>query len=141
MNGKILVVDDDPAARKILVHLLTSAGTILEASTGAEALRIVESERPGLMVLDMTMPGMSGLEVLEAIRITGVMMTVIMLTGQNDIELAKRALESGAVEYVTKPFDLARLKEKVDRCMEGAPKDEKKAGGLPWRTLDPSGPA
>lgn len=135
MRDKILVVDDDPAARRILALLLQATGEVLEASSGAEALRIIEAERPRLMLLDMTMPGMSGLEVLEAPQTSASKMTIIMLTGQNDIELAKQALELGAAEYVTKPFDLARLKEKVDRCLAPVGKDERKDGGPPWRTV------
>lgn len=136
MSNKILVVDDDPAARKILTLLLRTTGEVLEASTGEEALRIIEAERPWLMLLDMIMPGMSGLEVLKASQNSAVTMTIIVLTGQNDIELAKRALELGAAEYITKPFDLAHLKDKVERFIEDVPRDDKKAGGLPWRTVD-----
>lgn len=135
MNDKILVVDDDPAARKLLTLLLQTTGKVLAASSGAEALRLIEAERPRLMLLDMTMPGMSGLEVLEAARASAVDMIVIMVTGQNDIELAKRALALGAVEYITKPFHLPQLKEKVERCLKAPPKERKKDGGLPWRTI------
>lgn len=135
-NNKILVVDDDPAARRILVRLLKTIGTVLEASTGAEALRLIEASRPRIMLLDIIMPAMSGLQVLEACRGASAPMTIIMLTGQNDIELAKRALELGAAEYITKPFDLARLTEKVRRCLEFSPQEAKKDLGLPWRTND-----
>lgn len=92
------------------------------------------------MLLDMTMPGMSGLEVLKASRTSAVGMTTIVVTGRNDIELAKRALELGAVEYITKPFDLARLKEKVKRCLEVVPKNKSKDDGPPWRTVDDVSP-
>lgn len=135
MSNKILVVDDDPAARKILSLLLKTAGEVAEASTGEEALRLIATQRPRLMLLDMTMPGMSGLDVLEASKSSSAMMTVIVITGRNDIELAKRALALGAVEYVTKPFDLALLKDKVERCLSTLPSDERKGEGLPWRTV------
>ena len=135
MSNKILVVDDDPADRKILALLLQTTGEVLEASTGEEALRIIEAERPRLMLLDMVMPGMSGLEVLKASKNSTVTMTILVLTSQNDIELAKRALELGAVEYITKPFVLADLKEKVERCLKAVPEDKGKDGGLPWRTV------
>ena len=137
MSNKILVVDDDPAARRILTLLLQTTGDILEASTGDEALRIIAAERPGLMLLDMTMPGMSGLEVLQACRTSNAMMTIIVVTGRNDIELAKRALELGAVEYVTKPFVLPELKEKVKRCLGAVPGDGSGRGGAPWRIGEP----
>jgi len=135
MNKKILVVDDDLAARRILVLLLESTYEVLQAETGDEALRIIAGRRPRLVLLDMTMPGMSGLEVLKAAQIPAEPMTVIVLTGRNDIELAKKALELGAAEYITKPFDLAHLKEKVKYTMETVPGDKRKDGGLPWRTV------
>jgi DNA-binding NtrC family response regulator len=135
VKAKILVVDDDPAARRILVLLLQTTGTVLEASNGKEALRIIEAERPRLMVLDMTMPGMSGLEVLKAAGDAVAAMTVLVLTGKDDIESAKQALELGAAEYITKPFDCALLKDKVRRCVEVVPEDDRKSRGLPWRTV------
>ncbi|MCX5795938.1 MAG: response regulator [Elusimicrobia bacterium] len=135
MNNRILVVDDDPADRKILACLFETTGEVIEASTGEEALRIIEAERPRLMMLDMVMPGMSGLEVLQACQASAVTMTIIVLTSQNDIELAKRALELGAVEYITKPFVLANLKEKVERCVKVVPEDKGKDDGRPWRIV------
>ncbi|OGS38935.1 MAG: hypothetical protein A2506_05840 [Elusimicrobia bacterium RIFOXYD12_FULL_66_9] len=136
MRDKILVVDDDPAARKLLTLLFQATGEVLAASTGAEALRIIETERPRLMLLDVTMPGMNGLEVLKAARTDATDMTVIMVTGQNDIELAQQALALGATEYVTKPFDLAQLKEKVVRCLKATPKEKRENTGIPWHTAD-----
>lgn len=140
MSDKILVVDDDPAARRILTLLLQTAGEVLEASTGDEALRIIAAERPRLMLLDMTMPGMSGLEVLKAVRTSAVGMTIIVVTGQNDIELAKQALELGAAEYITKPFELPHLKDKVMRCMQAAPKDIRKDERPPWHVVGEAPP-
>ncbi|MDD5305364.1 MAG: response regulator [Elusimicrobia bacterium] len=136
MNNKILVVDDDPAARRILTLLLQTTGEVLEAATGDEALRIIAAQRPRLMLLDMVMPGMSGLEVLKAAQTSVGTMAILVLTGQNDIELAKRALALGAAEYITKPFDLPLLKEKAARCLAAAPKDKGEDGGPPWRTVD-----
>lgn len=135
MTNKILVVDDDPAARKILTRLLHANGRIFEAASGAEALRLIEAERPRLMLLDMVMPGMSGLDVLKARQTSAAAMVILVVTGQADIELAKQALEFGAMEYITKPFDLPRLKDKVTRCLAAAPEDKRKDDGLPWRTV------
>lgn len=137
MSNRLLVVDDDPEVRKTLVLLFGTSCEVLEASTGEEALRIIEVERPRLMLLDMTMPGMSGLEVLQALRDTAEAMTIIMLTSKSDVELAKRALDLGAVEYMTKPFDWSHLKEKVTRSMGLASGlgSEKEGRWLPWRTV------
>lgn len=97
---------------------------VLSASSGADALKL-RSERPRLMLLDMSMPGMTGLEVLAAARETVAGMTVIMLTGVNDIDQAIRALVLGATEYVTKPFDWDQLKDRMGRCMGPVPGDAK----------------
>lgn len=136
MRNKLLVVDDDPDIRKTLVLLLRMSGEVFEASTGEEALRIIEAERPRLMLLDVAMPGMCGLEVLRALQ-GAPAMTIIMLTSNNDVELAKRALDLGAAEYITKPFDWSHLKDKVERSMEVASGSgsEKEGRWLPWRTV------
>jgi DNA-binding NtrC family response regulator len=141
MSNKILVVDDDAAARRMLFLLLETTAEILQAASGEEALRLVAEERPRLMLLDMTMPGMSGLDVLKAVRASAPATTVIMLTGAVDVELAQRSLELGAAEYVTKPFDLPRLKEKVKRIMAIVKGDDRNSHGLPWRIGSPESPA
>jgi DNA-binding response OmpR family regulator len=137
MSDKILVVDDDPAVRKMLTVLLETIAVVLLASTGEEGLRLVAAERPRLMLLDVVMPGMNGIETLAAARAAAPAMTVIMLTGQNDLELAMRALKLGAAEYVTKPFDLVQLKEKVTRSFAAPAVDERSKRGLPWRIVAP----
>ena len=141
MSNKILVVDDDPAVRKMLTLLLESVAAIHLASTGEEALLIVAAQRPRLMMLDLVMPGMGGLETLKAARAAAPAMTVIRLTGKNDLELAKKALELGAVEYVTKPFDLSRLKDKVKRSLETLATDDMNNRGLPWHVVSPEKPS
>ncbi len=133
MSNKILAVDDDPAVRKMLTLLLEAVAEVITAASGEEGLRLIAQDRPRLLLLDMTLPGMGGFEVLKAARAAAPAMVVIVITGRNDVELAKRALESGASEYVTKPFDLARLKEKVKRVMEIVTSDERNSHGMPWR--------
>ena len=136
MGHEILVVDDDPDIRKMMSQFLGTVAEVVVAATGEEALRLIAERRPPLMLLDMVMPGgMSGLEVLKAARELSVAMTIIMLTSENDVELAKQCLEWGAVEYVTKPFDLPQLKEKVKRSLKAAPRDAKDVNGVPWRTV------
>ena len=140
-KNKILVVDDDPSVRRMLTLLFDATCTVLLAASGEEALKMLAAQRPRLMLLDMTMPGMTGLEVLKASHAAAPAMTVIMLTGAVDVELAKKALELGAVEYVTKPFDLTRLKEKVLRSLETISTDDRNNHGLPWRVVEPEIPA
>ena len=136
MSNKILVVDDDPATRKLLSILLKTTGEFLEASTGAEALRIIEAERPRIMLLDLIMPEMSGLEVLQALKASGVVMTIIVLTGQTDIAVARQALELGAAEYITKPVDCAYLEDRVRRCVKALPPEGNEDGEPPWRIAE-----
>ena len=129
MRDKILVVDDDPAARRIIVQLFEASAEVLEASNGADALKMVEAQRPRLMILDMTMPGMSGLEVLKARQTSAVAVVTLVVTGRDDIELAKQALALGAAEYITKPFDLDRLLGEVERILRPSGKPTAR----PWR--------
>jgi two-component system response regulator MprA len=141
MSTKILVVDDDQAVRKMLSLLFESTCEVLTASNGADGLRLLAEHRPRLMLLDMVMPEMSGLEVLKAARLISPAMRIIMLTGKTDVELAKKALEMGATEYVTKPFDMNRLKEEVKRSLPAAAADERNSHGAPWRVIEPVIPA
>ena len=130
MGPKILIVDDNDDLRTMLAAILGSRFTVLAASAGAEALELVKKERPALMLLDIAMPGMSGLEVLEAVRALDPALTVVMLTSLHDIDVAARALELGAAEYVTKPFDANYIRAEVQRLVEkqGGPGE-----GKPWR--------
>ncbi|MFI5345602.1 MAG: response regulator [Elusimicrobiota bacterium] len=132
--GKILVVDDDQAVRRMLSLLLGSEAEVLLAKSGEEALRMLTVEKPRLMLLDMVMPRMGGLEVLKAVRGTFANMNIIVLTGMNDMDTAKKALELGADEYVTKPFDLNLMKETVKRFLAAVPGKEPRRGGIPWRS-------
>lgn len=134
MSNKLLVVDDNYDLRKTVVLMLGKNCEVLEAASGQEALKIIEAEHPRLVLLDLAMPGMSGLEVLESLKNEGDPMTVIMLTCASDVDLAKRALELGASEYITKPCDWRQLEARVRRSLgtpgPGAQETEEKT---PWR--------
>lgn len=136
MTEKILIVDDDPDMLEVLRWALSPIGRVLEAADGRAALRLARSERPRLILLDVTMPGMDGIEVLKRVRSFDSKVIVVMLTGLSDIEVAKESLDNGARAYITKPFDDRDLAEEVARLLE---KDDRKAGaesasgGCPWR--------
>lgn len=136
-RNKILVVDDDQAVRKMLSLLFESTAEVLTAATGEEGLRLLSAQRPRLMLVDMVMPGMSGLDVLKAARALNPALPIIMLTGKTDMELAKKALELGAVEFVTKPFEMSSLKDKVMRSLGTLSPDDRNNHGLPWRVVEP----
>jgi two-component system KDP operon response regulator KdpE len=110
---KVLVVDDEPQIRRALsLNLGVRAYEVLEARTGADALAIVSTEHPDLVLLDLGLPDMDGMRVLESLReCTNV--AVIVLTARDDERSRVEALEAGADDYVTKPFGMADLIERV----------------------------
>lgn len=107
---KILIVDDDPSIRNLLSEFLKSKNfQVMQASTGMEAIEIVKKENPVLMLLDVSMPGISGLETLRKIREFNKDIGVVMATANEDENTAKEAAELGSYQYVLKPFDLKYL--------------------------------
>jgi DNA-binding response OmpR family regulator len=109
----ILVVDDEPAIRVLLEHELGRQGyRILTAQDGVEAIRKVEHDRPDLVLLDLMLPGMSGLEVLRQTKAHG-RVPVIMLTARQEEVDRVVGLELGADDYVTKPFSLRELVARI----------------------------
>ena len=134
MAPKILVVDDDGDTRRILCYVLAPVGAVVEAAGGAEALAKIQAERPSVVLLDLVMPEVGGLEVLEkALRLVP-SLCVIMLTGQSDISVAREALERGARAYITKPIDPQRLRETVEDLIgAGSPDDDDRR--KPWRVV------
>ena len=107
---KILVVDDEPWVCEMLKEFLESRGyPVLTALSGQEALAAVQEERPDLILLDILMPGMNGLEALQRIREIDPTAGVIMLTGLLDEEVARQAMQQEAYDYLTKPVDLDYL--------------------------------
>ena len=108
--SKILIVDDDLIILEFLRAYFEKKGEIaFIAKNGEEALVLVDQERPTMALVDVAMPGMSGLEVLQKIRAKMPDMMVAMITGLHDEHLAREAASLGAYSYVTKPFDLYYL--------------------------------
>ena len=108
----VLVADDEPAARKLLRRILEPAGyRVYEAATGKDALAMAEAERPDLLILDITMPDIDGVEICRAIKNdpTTHLTPVIHITGLTTRELRLRALAAGSDEFVGKPFDIEEL--------------------------------
>jgi two-component system KDP operon response regulator KdpE len=123
-----LVVDDDPRIRLLVrVNLEARGYHVQEAANGAEAIGIMESAIPSLVILDLVMPGMGGHEVCEWIRERSDV-PVIVLSAHNDEELKVRALDAGADDYVTKPFGqaefMARIRAVVRRSTSPLPKED-----------------
>jgi two-component system KDP operon response regulator KdpE len=125
--GKILVVDDDPQIRRVMKATLVGHGyEVIEARTGEEALEKFPGEMPNLVLLDMNMPGVGGLETCRSLR-QGSDIPVIILTVRNSEKDKVAALDAGADDYVTKPFGieelLARIRAALRRSLpEGGPR-------------------
>ncbi len=112
--ARVLVVDDEPDAVELLQEFLTGKGyEVLTAANGNEALQKLKAERPHLILLDVRMPGMNGLEALRQIREIDREVGVIMVTAVNEEETGREALRLGAFDYIVKPLDLAYLERSL----------------------------
>jgi len=129
----ILVVDDDSDLRRGLVLLLGKEYDVREACDGPSCLRALAESCPHLLLLDVAMPGMSGIEVLRSVRSGRSCLPVLMLTAQADLELARQALDLGANAYITKPFDFGELRVEVMRLLEEPSREEQDHDYRPWR--------
>jgi FixJ family two-component response regulator len=115
----VLVVDDDASVREALADLLESVGLQVQlfASTG-EFLRSTRPETPSCLVLDVRLPGKSGLDFQRDLNKAGIQLPVIFLTGHGDIPMSVRAMKAGAVEFLTKPFRDQELLDAVQLALE-----------------------
>jgi DNA-binding NtrC family response regulator len=119
MTASILVVDDEPAIQDILTWALSAEGyRVATAGNGEEALSRVEQEEFDIIVTDIVMPGLNGLEVLERSRILNPRAAVIVMTAYAALETAIAALRRGASDYLEKPFSVDLLKERVQRLLQ-----------------------
>lgn len=110
----ILIVDDDPKMLKLLSLKLAQSGyRVITAQSGSDALDTLKLEKPGLVLLDMLMPDMTGLEVLKKIKKLQPDIPVAIVTSVWDEDEAEKAFEAGAYEYVTKPVDMQHLERVV----------------------------
>ncbi len=115
----LLIVDDDGEFRKSVVQRFSRRGhNIQDAGTGEEALAKADRRQFDVAVIDMMMPGMSGMELLERLRAQNPESEVIMLTGQGSVESAVRAMKLGAFDYLTKPFPLTDLESLIEKAHE-----------------------
>ncbi|OLC30771.1 MAG: hypothetical protein AUH81_19175 [Candidatus Rokubacteria bacterium 13_1_40CM_4_69_5] len=137
--GRILIVDDEQPVLDVLSEYFATQGYAVEtASNGVDALAIVRRARPDLVLLDVRMPGMDGVEVLRRLRAADESLAVIMVTANEDVALARETLKIGAFDYVAKPFDFGYLDRAVAAgllqagSLDGAP-DE--ASDDAWKEL------
>ncbi len=116
---RILAVDDEPNMRRLLEISLRQAGyQALSAANGKEALELLKQEQVDLVVSDLHMPGMNGLELLKQMRIDGELMPFIMVTAQGEISTAVEAMKLGAADYILRPFDLEVLEVAIAKALD-----------------------
>jgi FixJ family two-component response regulator len=116
---RVYIVDDDEPMRDSLVWLLESKGLRVEAYPSAEAfLARLRDDMHGCLVLDVRMPGMSGLELFERLAARGAGLPVIFVTGHGDVPMAVSAVKKGAVDFIEKPFNDEEMLRLVRQCLE-----------------------
>jgi DNA-binding NtrC family response regulator len=116
---KILIADDDEKMRKVLKTELSEEGfEVDEAGSGTEALEVLEKDGYDVLVLDLNMPGLKGMEVLRKIKSLELSTEVIVLTGHGTVPTAVEAMKLGAYDYLTKPFKLVELKAIAEKAYE-----------------------
>ena len=113
------IVDDDEALRDSLVWMLESHGYAVSAHDSAEAfLAVCSPEMTGCLVLDVRMPGMSGLELFEELGRRHCALPAVFITGHGDVPMAVSALKKGAVDFIEKPFAEADMLRLIEHCLE-----------------------
>jgi DNA-binding NtrC family response regulator len=116
---RVLIVEDEPTTRLGLTELVSTWGfTTDSAADGQEALQRITTFRPSIVISDLVMPRMGGLELLRALKEEGNAMTVVILTAQGTVETAVEAIKEGAYDYLTKPVEPQRLKILLDKIVE-----------------------
>ncbi len=119
MPKRVLVVDDEVASRTGLQALLERKGYRVEtAATGAEALEKAQTFRPAVVIADLVMPGMDGVELIRYLQEEIPFAVTILLTGKGTIETAVEAMKAGAYDYLTKPVDLERLSLLLEKALD-----------------------
>lgn len=118
-NQHIHLVDDDEAIHRSAGFLLKTSGFDVTAyHSGLDLLKAAASLEPGCILLDIRMPGMDGLEVQQALKGKGVTLPIIIMTGHGDVGLAVRAMKTGAIDFIEKPFEKAVLLSAIEQGFE-----------------------
>jgi two-component system NtrC family response regulator len=119
MKPKILIIDDDTSLRRVLEYNLQEAGyQVVAAAGGEEGLRLFSEESPALVITDMKMPGMDGLQVLKAVKERSPETLVMIITAFGTVDIAVEAMKLGAYDYITKPFNRDELRLTVGKALQ-----------------------
>ena len=114
----ILVADDQEGIRTLIKEVLEEAYTVLEAGSGSKALEIIKERPVDLVLLDIKMSGMSGLETLSLIKKLKPNTPVLMITGFDDPDTLSQVMDSGAVGCLSKPFEIQELLDKITHALQ-----------------------
>jgi FixJ family two-component response regulator len=116
----VAIVDDDVFIQRALARLLYAAGWQAVMFTSAEAfLRTEMQASPDCLVLDVWLPGMTGVELLEHLTATGTALPAVIITGRDDLQVRMRAMQAGAVAYLLKPLDGQELLQTLQETLDG----------------------
>ncbi|WP_126308270.1 response regulator [Methylomusa anaerophila] len=114
----ILVIDDQPGIRRLLTEVLQDEGyNVVTAANGYEGVQLARDIKPAVILMDMKMPGMDGIEALREIKRQGQGEKVIMMTAYGELDMVNEAREAGMRDYITKPFDIMQLCEKIGQIV------------------------
>lgn len=106
----ILVIDDQPGIRRLLTEVLQDEGyQVITAANGYEGIQLAQNNNPNVILMDMKMPGMDGIEALKELKRQGQGDQVIMMTAYGELDMVNEAKEAGMRDYITKPFDIMSL--------------------------------
>ncbi|WP_141430951.1 response regulator [Bacillus sp. 03113] len=121
MQGKILIVDDQFGIRILLNEVLQKEGyETFQAANGLQALQIVEEHSPDLMLLDMKIPGMDGIEILKRMKVKDKNLQVIIMTAYGELDMIQEAKNLGAITHFAKPFDIDEIRAAVRKYITAA---------------------
>ena len=118
LQPTVFVIDDDPAIRESLAAMISAmALQVKSCGTAEEFLDVCDGTQPGCVVLDFQLPGMNGLELMEACRQRGMRLQVIMISGHGEVSMAVEAMRSGAIDFLEKPYRADELRERILEAM------------------------
>nr|2JVI_A Chain A, Sporulation initiation phosphotransferase F [Bacillus subtilis] len=118
MNEKILIVDDQYGIRILLNEVFNKEGyQTFQAANGLQALDIVTKERPDLVLLDMKIPGMDGIEILKRMKVIDENIRVIIMTAYGELDMIQESKELGALTAFAKPFDIDEIRDAVKKYL------------------------
>lgn len=118
-HTKVLLVDDEVEFASALAERLQMRDyDVKTASNGLEAMALFHGSPPDIVILDLRIPGMDGLEILKNIKIFDPTIEVLILTGHGDVESVSEGMKNGAFEYIMKPIDIGELTSKIDMAMK-----------------------